>query len=136
METTKELLTKHNLIATKPLKAWKGKRSDLIARINKLLPARGPKIKSKKLGIGAACYELLGKVLYYEDDGGVKHDAPSSGCHPVGIAYSKILKRVNDRFPESAVNRHHLRWYANRMRSLDMPIPAHREKSEWDDAAA
>lgn len=170
-ETTTQLLARYNALAPKPIKAWKGKRTELILRLQTLaaktlvttLEATGaatlPIIvtapvtngtsakketttkvavvkKTGKQGIGAACYAMLGEVLYHADDDGTKHDKPFKGSHPVGIAYDKILTRIKHKFPESAVDRHHLRWYANRMRELDQPVPAHREKSHWEVANA
>ncbi len=141
MTDTQRLLTRYNELAPRKLKSWKGKKELLELKLRALeaeeLAKKAPQKKeSRRKGIGAACYALLAVVKYHEDDKGTRTTTSEPGSHPVGIAYSDILISIQKRFPESKVDRHHLRWYANRMRELDQFIPVYRERSTWEEEAA
>lgn len=121
---TEDLLARYNELAERKIKRWSSSRAELIKRIKALEPVVKKSLRGAS-GIGAECYALLGRIISKDAEG-----------HDVGMAYSSILKVVKRSFPESKVNRHHLRWYANRMHELDQPCPVHREKSTWDEVAS
>ncbi len=137
---TKTLLERYNELAPRKLKSWKGKKDDLARKVelleNAAKPAPAAPASKKKGGIGAACFALLGNIKYHEDEAGKRSATAGPGTHPVGTAYSDILVKIKKIYPESKVDRNHLRWYANKMRELDQPIPVYREKSTWEEEAA
>lgn len=140
--STSALVTLHNdNNAAKPIKAWKGKRQELIDRVVKLISREqkptdievkivvsdkaGKKVNARNRGIGEYCREQLLVIKGKTEDG-----------HPMGLSYESILKAAQKRFPESAVNRGHLRWYSSRMRENGIEVPSYREKSDWKQKAA
>jgi len=108
------------------------KAKELVKKIPKRKVVKIKPKGGKKLGIGAAAYALLGEIKHHENDKGEKLKVAAAGSHPVGFSYSNILKRMQAKFPTSAVDQKHLRWYANKMRELDIFVPVYREKSDWD----
>lgn len=91
---------------------------------------KGPGLK-KKVGVGGYCEELLAVVDHHVNIDGEKVDAKTKGAIPVGLAYADILTRVTKKFPQSAVDANHLRWYNGRMRRNDVFAPVNRIQSSW-----
>ena len=111
-------------------------RARLIAHIEFMQPApRGPYKKKKKkkavrrrkkkrmphnLGVGRHCLELLQRVIGHDREG-----------HPLGLSYMEMMKMAQEKFPDSAVDERHLRWYAAKARRDDVEIPVYRKRSRW-----
>lgn len=96
-------------------------RAEIISFIETMAPkerirkARMP----KNTGVGRYCQALLAKVISNGPDG------------PIGLSYNKMVKMIAKKFPESAADERHLRWYAAKMRRDDIRIPVERERSKW-----
>ena len=101
-----------------PLAALKWPRGRLI----QYLEANGPKRKrmKKNLGVREYVYRLLERVIGETDDG-----------LPIGLSYKKMVHMAQKKFPDSAVDERHVRWYANKYRADGGIIPVHRERSRW-----
>ena len=73
----------------------------------------------RNLGIGRWCQALLAKIV-------------GQGPHgPIGLSYEKMVAMARRKFPMSAVDERHLRWYAAKMRREDKFVPADRPRSNW-----
>lgn len=105
-------------------------RDELIHYIEALRPtppARRPRVvrirrprMARNLGVGRYCQALLAKVVGRDDEG-----------HEWGLSYEKMVKMAQRKFPDSAVDERHLRWYAAKMRREGMTPPVYRERSRW-----
>lgn len=73
----------------------------------------------KNLGVGKHVRRLLAKVIAQSPDG------------PVGYPYKRIVAMAQRKFPDSAVDERHVRWYAAQMRRDDLTIPVNRARSNW-----
>lgn len=69
----------------------------------------------RNTGVGRYCRELLAREA-------------SPG---MGLSYQKIVQMARRKFPDSAVDERHVRWYAAKMRSDEEKIPADRGRSRW-----
>lgn len=74
----------------------------------------------KNVGIGKWCQEMLAKVVGHDTSG-----------QPIGIGYNELVKMARRKFPKSAVDERHFRWYAAKMRREDKFIPVERPRSRW-----
>lgn len=84
-------------------------------------PERVRKARMKKnLGVGKFCLDMLARVV-----GRTLSDAP------VGLSYNKMVQMAQKKFPDSAVDERHLRWYAAKARRDGLTIPVERERSRW-----
>ncbi len=142
-KTNKELLGIYNGLADKPLAAWKGKKSDLIDRIEALgtaptddVPpavvekAATPETVNTAAGksertIREAALAWLCHVEYYEDRDGksgpdnvVKEDHPKA--RSVGITYLDIIDRIKQEFPDCDTSVACLRWYSVKVRTHEL----------------
>lgn len=111
-----------------PADTQKMTRKALVCYIESLKkPYRGlpkrPRVRKermpKNLGVGKYCRELLARVIEEGPEG------------PVGFSYNKMVDMVQKKFPQSAVDDRHLRWYAAQMRRDDKKIPNNRKRSRW-----
>lgn len=84
------------------------------------VPLVKPVERMARRGVGKFCRELLAQVVGKTDEG-----------EPLGMGYLRMLEVVRRRFPDSAVDEKHLRWYASQMRRDGHVIPAWRERSRW-----
>lgn len=109
-KTIKQLVELHNeLNPNAPLTQWKGKKVDLIARIDAIKPART---------VRECAQEHLGKVDHYDDE------------TSVGLSYKDVLAAVKEEFPSCETTVGCLRWYAAKMRSKDSSaVPQRRLKA-------
>lgn len=101
---------------------------DLVAYIESLKrpsAARPKKTRQKRprmpknRGVGKYCRELVMRVVATGPDG------------PIGLSYNKMTKMVRRKFPDSAADERHLRWYAAQLRREDKRVPNNRERSRW-----
>lgn len=106
-------------VGLKPLKAWKGKKTELVDKIE-WMQEKLPKTKPSRT-IRAAALELLCLVEYYEDrdqrptpDNTVSEDA--KGARSVGIPYDEIIRRIKAEFSDAKTTAACLRWYAVKVR--------------------
>src|SRR3990167_2876178 len=104
-------------------------RGQLVAYIEALRPPERARLKKarlpagrmpKNLGVGRWCRQQLSKIIGQTPDG-----------HPVGLSYAKIVAAANRKFPMSAFDERHARWYAAQMRRDGLMIPVERERSRW-----
>ena len=101
--------------------AAKWPRGRLIQYIDKQAPKVKVKTRMKRnLGVRKFVYTLLERVVGETDDG-----------LPIGLGYKKIVEMTHKKFPDSAVDKLHVRWYANKYRADGGLIPVHRERSRW-----
>ncbi len=142
--TSRELVGIFNGLA-KPehqIKAWKGKKGVLIARIEvarrdvlgadtddavaETVEADNassdvPQEQSDKRTIRTAAVELLCAVVYHEDraaKGGPDNTVPEdhADARSVGIPYDEIIRRIVEEFPDCQTSVACLRWYAVKIR--------------------
>lgn len=137
--TNAELVKVYNgLGPAKPIKAWKGKKDALIAKINaakKQSGAVGAKKKSRTGEIREFCEAKLQEVAYHENktkDVGPDNVLKKAGknTRPVGISFSDILDQVRKAFPDASTSYACLRWYAVHLRHAGVVLPR-RPKSSW-----
>lgn len=103
-------------------------RRKIVRYINSLKrpdPIKPPRVRKKRmkknLGVGKYCRDvLLSAVIGKTADG-----------HPIGHSYMEMTKMAQAKFPDSAVDERHLRWYATQARADGMNIPVYRRKSVW-----
>jgi hypothetical protein len=135
---TKDLKTKTNATLVniyngfcpdKPLSGWKGKKSDLIDRIEALTP---------KQTIQSLAIELLCQVTHYENkteksgnENLVTKDNPNA--RSVGLPYDQVLKQIHEVFEGCKTTVDCLRWYASKIRKgepgyEDMRTPQRRPR--------
>lgn len=102
---------------TDPLKAWKGKKELLVAKIEALQKAARPKPKKAEVPSGRTIREVAEGLLLEvvgERDG-----------RKIGHTYEAILAKVLEEFPEADTTVACLRWYSvhlNREPNIKMPI--------------
>lgn len=135
--SNKELTSVHNALAEETggagdIKAWKGKKSDLIAKIKKLEslrpepepePEQDDEPNKPKSGrqdtIRETSLELLCEVDYYEDkreDYGHRVPANHPHARSVGFTYNAIAERIRELHPGAGTKAESLRWYAVKVR--------------------
>lgn len=150
-KTNAQLVTEYNALnPAKPIKAWKGKKEVLIAKIAALTPtskSQAKRLKSqtavKKTGakktrtgeIRVFCEGALMEVAFHENkdkDVGPENVLKTKGknSRPVGVAFSEILTEVRKAFPDASTSYACLRWYAVHMRRAGTVLPR-RPKSSW-----
>ncbi len=103
-------------------------RAELIKYINSLAPVRskcrlspGKPRMAKNKGVGRYCKELLRRVI----------GTVEGTTQPIGLSYKQMVSMAQRKFPDSAVDERHLRWYATAMRAEGEMIPVHRKRSSW-----
>ncbi len=142
--TSRELVGLFNGLAEPEhqIKAWKGKKSVLVARIEVarrgVLDAEASSVAaevaevddaaetetggaSDKRTIRAAAIELLCTVVYHEDralKGGPDNTVSknTAGARSVGLPYDEIIRRIVEEFPDCQTSVACLRWYAVKIR--------------------
>lgn len=140
-KTNAQLVAEYNALADKPIKAWKGKKEVLIAKIAALSPKK--KASTKKTGakktrtgeIREFCEGALVEIAYHENkskDVGPENvlKKASKLTRPVGVPFSEILDSVRKAFPDANTSYACLRWYAVHMRRAGTILPR-RPKSSW-----
>lgn len=133
------LVAMYNALSDKTMKAWKGKKTVLIQKIQALqAKAQTHKEEKQKIAkdhkgetIGDTANSLLQKILYYINDKKEKVTKETAGAMPVGMSYADVLDAVKQKFPKCETNYNCLRCYAGRMREAGEFVPAHREPSKW-----
>lgn len=132
--TNAQLVELHNeLNPEAPLSQWKGKKADLLTRIEALTPART---------VRECSLEYLCKVAYHEDktkDPGPDNvvDVGHANARSVGLPYDEVLAAVREEFPNCETTVACLRWYAVKVRSEEyegyrLPQRRPRAKSKAD----
>lgn len=144
-------------VGEKPVGPWKGKKSDLIAKIEVLelrqkpeaappaptpepvaeKPAAKPKPAKKQKTedgrtIREASLDLLAHVDFYEDKTKASNDenrvgADNKNARSVGLAYLEVINRVKAEFPDADTSVACLRWYSVKVRDAKN----HPEYSGW-----
>ena len=110
--TNSQLVEHYNgLGPDKPLKAWKGKKSELIDKIAVLTPASDRTVRECAL-------ELLGFVNHYEDrNTGEVVDPDHPNARSVGIPYDQVIAGIQEEFPACKTTVACLRWYSVKIRA-------------------
>lgn len=86
--------------------------------IPKPRPKKGRRMP-KNLGVGKWCRAILAEVI-------------GQGPHgPIGHSYTEMVKMAQKKWPLSAVDERHLRWYATKARGEGIMIPSDRPRSSW-----
>lgn len=139
-KTNAQLVEEYNALGpAKPLKNWKGKKADLIAKINSAKKQSSavekPATKKRTGAIRQSCESRLRDVAYHENkskDVGLDNQLkrPSKNTRPVGYSFADILGAIHDEFPEASTSYACLRWYAVHMRRAGEALPR-RPKSSW-----
>lgn len=153
--TNAQLTPIFNDLTDKPIKAWKGKKSDLILRIEALQANDDIEIEvvvpEEKLveeaeekpvrTIRALAIELLCATDYFEDklkkacpiENAIKEGEPNA--RSVGIPYDQIIRAIKDEFPDCGTTVACLRWYAVKIRVEefgyeDLVLPQRRPRAK------
>lgn len=137
--TNSDLVVIYNTLAPAPIKAWKGKKTKLIERIETMRkrasaapkadavpkPAvkrpAGEKSPTTARTIRAAAIELLCHTQFYEDR--TRKSAPDNSvlqghtsARSVGVPYDEIIRRIQAEFPGCNTTVACLRWYSVKIR--------------------
>lgn len=100
-------------------------RPDKRAPRKKLAERRATRLKTHR-GVGKYCLTLLATITGHTPDG-----------LPIGLSYNRMVRMAQRRFPDSAVDERHLRWYASKARlearlsGVELVMPVHRKRSVW-----
>lgn len=145
-KTNAQLVEEYNALnPAKPIKAWKGKKEVLIAKIAAAKKQDGvPGTSTKKTSgkkktrtgeIREFCEAALVEVAYHENKSkpvGPENVLKSASklTRPVGVPFSEILDRVRKAFPDASTSYACLRWYGVHMRRAGAVLPR-RPKSSW-----
>jgi len=114
--TNSQLVDHYNgLGPDKPMKSWKGKKTDLIDKITVLTPASERTVREVAL-------ELLCFVHHYEDrakspgDDNIV-DPDFEGARSVGLPYDQVIAGIQEEFPACKTTVACLRWYSVKVRA-------------------
>ena len=133
--TGDQLCIIHNkLNPDKPISTWKGRKSMLIKRIERLIkanPCLAEEFKSEGFSvefsdvpshttIRQTAIDLLCHVASYEDVDRNRVEPGTLGAYTVGIPYSQILRCIKEDFPDCNTNISCLRRYAVKIRGGEL----------------
>lgn len=130
MPSAKELVTEHNQLCDirdhlsedeglpfklpeyETLKTWKGKKTELQARVAELRRMVLGVERGQRITIQLIAEEALLEIADEDEDG-----------NRLGHPYPAILERVRALFPDAKTNCRTLAWYASKMRGAGMMVP-------------